>query len=93
MEIGLFDLIKFAALAICLIVSFVLSIVIKIQVNRKLPEDERFSWWSRGRFGVYGMHRELFPGSLLADIAQGSFWLGLLLLAAIVVSEISSESE
>ena len=62
------------------------SAVMKIQVNDRVPEDERFSWWSRNYTDVGRKYRELFPGSPLPDIARYSGWICLLLLAAGVLN-------
>jgi len=58
------------------------STVMKMQVNDRVSEDERFSWWSRNYAEVGRKHRELFPDSPLPDIARYSGWVCLLLLAA-----------
>ena len=58
------------------------STVMKIQVNDRVSEDERFSWWAHNYAEVGRKHRELFPGSPLPAIARCSGWICLLLLAA-----------
>jgi hypothetical protein len=63
-------------------VSSTASTVMKMHVNDRVSEDERFSWWSRNYAEVGRKHRDLFPDSLLPDIARYSGWICLLLLAA-----------
>ena len=58
------------------------STVMKIQVNDRVSEGERFSWWSRNYTEVGRKYRELFPGSPLPDIARYSGWICVLLFAA-----------
>jgi hypothetical protein len=77
-------IILLAAFVVVAIAALVFAAMVKLQVNRMLPEDQRFPWWSRATSSVYAMHRELFPDSLLADIALGSFWLAILLLGVMV---------
>ena len=64
------------------VVTSTASTVMKMQVNDRVSEDERFSWWSRNYAEVGRKHRELFPDSPLPDIARYSGWICLLLLAA-----------
>jgi hypothetical protein len=82
--------IGFVVFSICAIVNGIVSTVMKIQVNRNLPEYERFSWWSRSTSGFYRKHRELFPDSSLYSIAQGSFWTAILVFAAMLLNPILS---
>lgn len=72
------------AFGVVAIAAVVFAAMVKLQVNRMLPEDQRFPWWSRATSSVFAMHRELFPDSLLSSIAMGSFWLAILLIGAIV---------
>jgi hypothetical protein len=62
------------------------STVMKMRVNDRVPEDERFSWWSRNYADVGRKYRQLFPDSVLPDIARYSGWISLLLLAAGVLN-------
>ncbi|MGD0631149.1 MAG: hypothetical protein ABR987_17610 [Terracidiphilus sp.] len=69
------------------LVNGIAGIAIKIQVNRSLPEGERFSWWNRfNYFEVQSKHRELFPGSFLPGVAQFSLVISLFLFAAIILT-------
>ena len=56
-----------------------------MQVNDRVSEDERFSWWSRNYAEVGRKYQELFPDSPLPDIAGYSGWICLLVLAVGVV--------
>jgi hypothetical protein len=67
------------------VVSSTASTVMKMHVNDRVSEDERFSWWSRNYADVGRKYREFFPDSPLADIARYSGWMCLLLLAVGVV--------
>jgi hypothetical protein len=78
----------FVAFAVILLVNVVSSTVVKIQVNRMLPEDEQFSWWSRSTSGIIRKHRELFPNSSLANVSAYSGWATIFLFALIVLSNI-----
>jgi hypothetical protein len=68
------------------LVNGVVSIAVKAQVNRRLPEGERFSWWNRFEyFEVMRKHRELVPERPLPDIAQFSWVIGFILFMAIIL--------
>jgi hypothetical protein len=71
---------RIVALVIFGAVTSASSTVMKMQVNDRVPEDERFSW-SRNYADVGRKYRQLFPDSLLPDIARCSGWICLLLLA------------
>jgi hypothetical protein len=71
-----------AAFLIFGVVTNASSTVMQMRVNDRVPEDERFSWWSRNYADVGRKYRELFPESPLPDIARYSGWICLLLLAA-----------
>lgn len=68
------------------LVTDVASTVMKTQVNDKLPEGERFSWWARNYSAVGRKYREFYPDSLLPDLARYSGWVCLFLLVAAVLS-------
>ena len=67
------------------LIAFVAQTVVKMDVNSSIPESERFSWLSRYTSKVGRRHRELFPGSPLPAVAQLSYWICLLILAAMFV--------
>jgi len=70
------------------IVANVSTTMVKLQVNAKLPENERFSWWVHYTNEVGRRHRELFPDSALSDIALYSRLACLFLFVSIVLISI-----
>lgn len=70
------------------VVTSTASTVMQLRINDRVPEDERFSWWSRNYAEVGRKYREFFPNSPLPDIARYSGWMCLLLLAAGVFNSI-----
>jgi hypothetical protein len=70
-------------LVLGILVNSVVSILIQIQVNEKLPQDERFSWWGHQSLDVGRKHRLLYPESVLPDLQiallVGTVGLGLAL--------------
>jgi len=62
------------------------STMMKMQVNDKLPEAERFSWWARNYSTIGRKYPEVYPDSLLPDLARYSGWVCIFLLAAAVLS-------
>lgn len=71
---------------LAIVVNNCADISMKIQVNQRLPEQERFSWWSRNSWAVSRKYGEFYPDSNLPLIGQFSFWVGVVLGAALVVS-------
>lgn len=59
--------------------------VMKIRINRRLPAEERFSWWSRNSWKVARKYGEFCPDSYLPLIARCSFWLCASLLAGLLL--------
>jgi hypothetical protein len=61
-------------LIICLLVLAISlntsHILMKYRLNSTLPEDQRFSWWSRDFREVSDAYRKGFPDSVLPDIDQ-----------------------
>jgi hypothetical protein len=62
------------------------DISMKIQVNQKLPEQARFSWWNRNSWAVARKYGEFYPDSNLPVIGQFSFWLCIALGAAFLAN-------
>lgn len=58
----------------------VCAVVMRVRVNRTLPESERFSGWRRDAGAVSRRYRELFPNSYLPDLERYSFWLVVVML-------------
>jgi len=77
------EVVAFAFLVLGILVNTVVSVLIQIQVNEKLPRNERFSWWTRQGFAVGRKHRQLYPESVLPDLQialiVGTLVLGLAL--------------
>ncbi len=65
------------------------SIVMKLQVNEKLPPEERFSWWNRDFWKVARKYQEFYPDSYLPLIDKCSFWLCVALAAVFIVWSLS----
>jgi nitrate reductase gamma subunit len=78
----------FVAFAVILLVNVVSSTVVKIQVNKRLPEDEQFSWWSKSTSGIIKKHGELYPGSSLSDVSQYSGWAAIVFFVLIVLGNV-----
>ena len=72
-------------LALFAIVGNIADVVMKLELNDKLPPEERFSWWSRSYWKVERKYKDLNPDSYLPLIARLSFWLTLAMLATMVV--------
>jgi hypothetical protein len=68
------------------LVNTAVSTAMKMQVNERVPKDERLSWWVHNFSELDHRHRELFPGSQLANIAQYSGWACIFLFAAMILS-------
>jgi hypothetical protein len=62
--------------------------IMKIRINEKLPQGERFSWWARNYSAVGQKYRELFPNSLLPDISRYSGWICVLLFVASIMASL-----
>ncbi len=77
-------------LVLSILVTNSTSIVMKLQVNEKLPPEERFSWWNRDFWKVARKYGELYPDSYLPLIDKCSFCLCLALLATLVISSLKS---
>ncbi len=72
--------------AAALAVNAIISTVMKLEVNHRLPSKEKLPWWSRSYGKVERKHRELYPDSYLPLVAQWSFWLTLAMFATFVVA-------
>jgi hypothetical protein len=77
---------ELVALIVCGTVTNVASMAMKLKVNSHLPNEERFSWWSRNYPEVGRKYLELFPGSMLPNISRYGWWACLALLLAMIVS-------
>jgi hypothetical protein len=64
----------FIALFVCMAVNGVITIMMRKQVNGKLPNGERIRMGGRDIFvmALVRKHQELFPGSILPTISQCS---------------------
>jgi hypothetical protein len=71
----------------------VLSIWMKMHVNKELPEEERLSWWSRNYWKVEDIYSEQHPDSVLPKISRYGGFLILALLAAAFLLGLSLNSE
>ena len=60
-------------------------LLIKIRVNQRLPDQERFSYWKRDYSSVARKYRELYPDSRLPAIARSIFAIFLILFGVLVV--------
>lgn len=49
------------------------AITMKVRVNGELPEDKKFSWWSRNDLQVMRKYAELYPDSDLPFICKLCF--------------------
>ena len=81
-----FTSIFWSLVVLAILVNNYADIAMKIQVNQRLPKQERFSWWSRNSWAVSRKYREFYPDSNLPLIGQFSFWLAIVLGAAFVAS-------
>ena len=66
-------LIVWFILAISILVSAVSDVVMKMQVNDKLPENDRFSWWNRDAWTVARRYQEFYPESFLPLVSLCAF--------------------
>ena len=80
-----------AVLIVLGVINTAASAAMKMQVNARIPEDERLSWWSRDFSEVGRRYREIFPRSPLPNIARYSGWICLVLVAAIVFGSLWRE--
>jgi len=60
-------------------------LVMRIRLTKRLPLENRFTWWMRGSDEVGQAYQELFPGSYLPAIVRYVFWLFLAAAAAIAI--------
>jgi hypothetical protein len=67
------ELVAWGFLVLAILANTVVSILIQVRVNEKLPRSERFSWWTRQGFDVGRKHRQLFPESVLPDLQIALF--------------------
>lgn len=67
----------------------VLSIWMKMRVNKELPEEERLSWRSRNYWKVEDIYSEQHPDSVLPKISR---YGGFLILALLIVTFLLSIS-
>jgi hypothetical protein len=58
------------------------------EVNDRLPEGNKLSWWSHDFGRVNRAYREFFPDSNLPDVSQYGRYIALALFFAIVLSSI-----
>lgn len=58
-------------------VTNIADVVMKLDVNDKLPSEEKFPWWSRSYWKVERKYSEFYPESYLPLIARLSFRLFL----------------
>ena len=77
---------------LAIVVNNYADISMKVQVNQRLPEQERFSWWSRSSWAVARKYAEFYPDSNLPLIGLSSFWLCIVLGAAFLASTIWTEN-
>ena len=68
--------------------NIVANFSMKIRVNGRLPEQERFSWWSRNFWAVARKYAEFYPESDLPMVGQFSFWVGFALGAAFLANKL-----
>lgn len=71
---------------ICGLITDGTSTVMKIYVNEKLPDNERFSWWARNYSAISEKYREFYPDSLLPYLARYSGWACIFLFVAAILS-------
>lgn len=64
------------------------STVMKVRLNKMLPENERFSWWARNYSAVSNKYREFHPNSHLPDLARYSGWICIFLFVVGVLSSL-----
>jgi len=76
---------EFGAFIVFAVITNVASFAVKMQVNSTVPREEQFSWWNWYTSEVGKKHRELFPGSSLPYVARYSYWICLLLFAAMIL--------
>ena len=53
----------------------------RMDVNRTLPQDQRFYWWHQTfstKKQFYRKYRELYPASHLPQIGQWAMWIALI---------------
>jgi hypothetical protein len=72
-------------LVLSVIVTNLADVAMKIQVNERLPSEEKFSWWNRDSWRVARKYRDFYPNSYLPLISQCTFWLFVVLLSAGIV--------
>ena len=89
---GEFMAIFWSILVLSIVVKIYSDFVMKIQVNERLPEEQRFSWWTRNSWKVARKYRELYPDSYLPLIGQCSFWLCLALGTTVLVNSLGKSN-
>src|SRR5580698_8687307 len=86
------EVVMFIFLLVSLVITGVAMDVVFIfmmgEVNDRLPEGSRLSWWSHDFRRVNRTYREFFPDSNLPDLSQYGGYIVLALFFAMILSSI-----